>query len=130
MRLPSPTANGRQTMEAQKAQEPGPQPASMPRLNEEDFKRRIINDILNHIDYQSAVQSGHVEVKKEEITQELLQLSTRTLVAWYEAFLVLRSELVYGGYELNGLRVIDQPADVLRKLIQSDPQFDVQQYIF
>lgn len=130
MRLPSPNANGQRRTEAQSAQEPVEQAAQMPHLNEEELKKRIINDILNHIDYQSAVQNGLVEVQKEEITQELLRLSARALVAWYEAFLLVRSELMYGGYELNGLRVIDQPADVLRKLVQSDPQFDVQQYIF
>lgn len=130
MRLPSPTANGRQTTEAQQASEGATPDVQTPRLTEEELKKRIINDFLNHIDYHSAVQNGLVEVRKEEIAQELLQLSARTLGAWYEAFLLARSELVYGGYELNGLRVIDQPADVLRKLIQSDPQFDVQQYIF
>ncbi len=99
-------------------------------LNEHDFKRKIINDLLTHLDYHSAEQNGVVEVRKEEIAQELERLSARTLIAWYEAFLFVRSEMMYGGYELNGLRIIDHPADILRKLIKSDPEFDIQQYIF
>ncbi|MEK7728700.1 MAG: hypothetical protein AAB354_09825 [candidate division KSB1 bacterium] len=99
-------------------------------LNEQDFKRKVINDLLGHLDYQSAEQNGVVEVRKEEIAQELERLSARTLIAWYEAFLLVRSEMMYGGDELNGLRIIDHPADILRKLMKSDPEFDIQQYIF
>ncbi len=136
MPLPSPAANAHQRKEANSAGQtlaadsPPVQVIPKSRLSEEDFKRKIINDLLSHLDYKSAELSGVVEVKKEEIAQELLQLSTRTLISWYEAFLLVRSELMYGGYELNGLRIIDHPADVLRKLMKSDPEFDIQQFIF
>lgn len=99
-------------------------------LNEHELKRKVINDLLGQLEYHSAEQSGVVAVRKEEIAQELERLSARALLAWYEAFLFLRSEMTYGGYELEGLRIIDEPANVLRKLIKSDPAFDIQQYLF
>ena len=122
-----PRLAGQQTLAANAS--PGP---LVPRaaLNEHDLKRKIINDLLGQLEYHSAEQSGVVAVRKEEIAQELERLSARALLAWYEAFLFLRSELMYGGYELEGLRIIDEPANVLRKLIKSDPEFDVQQYLF
>jgi hypothetical protein len=60
----------------------------------------------------------------------LRQLSTRALVAWYEAFLYIRSELMFSGYELNGFKILDRPYDAIRKLIENDPNFDIRQYIF
>lgn len=135
MRLPAPVANGHQRLGANAADQPSAEHVSVqvvpkPHLNEEDFKRKVIDDILSHLDYQSAEQNGIVQVRKEEIAQELERLSARTLIAWYEAFIFVRSEMMYGGDELHGLRIIDHPADVLRKLIKSDPEFDIQQYIF
>ncbi len=136
MPLASPVVNGRQHLNVHSEKQSLAAEASsvqvVPRscLNEQDFKRKIINDILGHLDYQSAEESGVVDVRKEEFAQELERLSARTLIAWYEAFLFVRSEMMYGGYELNGLRIIDNPADVLRKLMKSDPEFDIQQYIF
>ncbi len=136
MRFAPPFANGHPSAEATNADQTlaavPPSVHAVPKswLNEEDFKRKIVSDILSHLDYQSAEQNGVVDVRKEEIAQELERLSARTLIAWHEAFLFVRSELIYGGYELNGLRIIGNPADVLRKLMKSDPEFDIQQYIF
>lgn len=136
MTFASSVFNGQQTPNGlAKQQTPGSETKSVQtvshlQLNERDFKRKIINDLLSHLDYHSAEQNGVVEVRKEEIAQELERLSVRALIAWYEAFLFVRSEMMYAGYELNGLRIIDHPADILRKLMKSDPEFDIQQYIF
>ncbi|KAA0230683.1 hypothetical protein EDS67_07215 [candidate division KSB1 bacterium] len=94
------------------------------------FKKSVIQDILNQIDYQAALNRGVVDVDTREISTELQQLSTRSLLAWYEAFLFIRSELMFAGYELNGFRVLDRPVDAIRKLMESDPNFDIRQYIF
>lgn len=136
MTFASSVFNGQQTPNGLAKQQPpasetkSVQTVSHLQLNERDFKRKVINDLLSHLDYHSAEQNGVVEVKKEEIAQELERLSVRALIAWYEAFLFVRSEMMYAGYELNGLRIIDHPADILRKLMKSDPEFDIQQYIF
>lgn len=136
MTFASSVFNGQQTPNGLAKQQPSAsetksvQTVSHLQLNERDFKRKVINDLLSHLDYHSAEQNGVVEVKKEEIAQELERLSVRALIAWYEAFLFVRSEMMYAGYELNGLRIIDHPADILRKLMKSDPEFDIQQYIF
>lgn len=136
MTFASSVFNGQQTPNGlAKQQTPGSETKSVQtvshlQLNEREFKRKIINDLLSHLDYHSAEQNGVVEVRKEEIAQELERLSVRALIAWYEAFLFVRSEMMYAGYELNGLRIIDHPADILRKLMKSDPEFDIQQYIF
>lgn len=136
MTFASSVVNGHQALNGQ-AEKQTSESATKPvqvvghtQLNEHDFKRKLINDLLTHLDYHSAERNGVVDVRKEEIAQELERLSARTLIAWYEAFLFVRSEMMYGGYELNGLRIIDHPADILRKLIKSDPEFDIQQYIF
>ncbi len=94
------------------------------------FKKNVIQDILNQVDYQAALNRGVVDLDTREIAAELQQLSTRALVAWYEAFLHIRSELMFAGYELNGFRVLDRPADAIRKLMEADPNFDIRQYIF
>lgn len=94
------------------------------------FKKNVIQDILNQIDYQAALNRGVVDVDTREISAELQQLSTRALLAWYEAFLFIRSELMFAGYELNGFRVLDRPVDAIRKLMETDPNFDIRQYIF
>ena len=94
------------------------------------FKASVIRDILNQVDYQSALRRGVVEVSMEDMSKELESLSTRALIAWYEAFLFIRSELMFAGYELNGLKILDRPIDTIRKLMESDANFDIRQYIF
>ena len=94
------------------------------------FKDDIIKDILNQIDYQAANSRGIVDVSTKDMAEDLKCLSTRTLVAWYEAYLHIRGELMFAGYELNGLKVMDRPADEVNKLLEKDPDFDLQKYIF
>lgn len=94
------------------------------------FKQEIIKDILSQVDYQAALKRGIVDVLPAEIAKDLELLPTRTLVAWYEAFLYIRSELMFAGYELNGLKLLDRPADAIRTLMETDPNFDIRQYIF
>ncbi len=103
---------------------------SVPPCEEEITKKNLIQKILDQIEYRSAHERGAVSVEAAEISAELQQLSARTLAAWYEAFLLLRSEWMAAGQELQGFRVLDRPAAVLRRLLQSDPQFDTRQYIF
>ncbi len=94
------------------------------------FKQEIIKDILCQIDYRAAWRQGIVDLRHDELAQEMRQLSTRALVAWYEAFLYIRSELMFSGYELNGFKILDRPYDAIRKLMENDPNFDIRQYIF
>ncbi|MGH7450995.1 MAG: hypothetical protein ACRENG_06605 [bacterium] len=101
------------------------------RKNDDDaFKHEVIKDILCQIDYRAAWRQGIVDLRHDELAAELRQLSTRALVAWYEAFLYIRSELMFSGYELNGFKILDRPYDAIRKLIENDPNFDIRQYIF
>lgn len=101
------------------------------RGNDDDaFKQEVIKDILCQIDYRAAWRQGIVDLRHDELAAELRQLSTRALVAWYEAFLYIRSELMFSGYELNGFKILDRPYDAIRKLIENDPNFDIRQYIF
>jgi hypothetical protein len=95
-----------------------------------DFKEELIRDILCQIDYQSALRKKTVQLDQAELTQELRQLSTRALMSWYEAFLNIRSELMFAGYELNGFKVLDRPLDAIDELMRKDPNFDIHQYIF
>jgi hypothetical protein len=97
---------------------------------EETVKRKLVLKILDLIEYESARQRGVVAVESAEIAEELQRLSVRALAAWYEAFLLLRSELLSMGQEMQGLRILDRPATVLRALLQNDPNFDARQYIF
>ena len=102
-------------------------------LNWEDdhtFKQDLIKDILCQIDYQAASRNKVVDMSEEELSAELNKLSTRALLNWYEAFLYIRSELMFAGYELNGLKVLDRPIDSVKKLMEKDPNFDLNQYIF
>ncbi|RMD93708.1 MAG: hypothetical protein D6814_15270 [Calditrichaeota bacterium] len=94
------------------------------------FKHDLIKDILYQIDYQAATRNKVVDMSEEEMISELSKLSTRALLNWYEAFLYIRSELMFAGYELNGLKVIDRPIDSVKKLMEKDPNFDLNQYIF
>ncbi len=98
--------------------------------NDRCFKRDLIKDILCQIDYQAALRAGAVDLPEEELAQEMDKLSTRALLNWYEAFLHIRSELMFAGYELNGLKVLDRPIDSIKKLMEKDPNFDLKQYIF
>ncbi|MDZ7289911.1 MAG: hypothetical protein ONB44_10180 [candidate division KSB1 bacterium] len=97
---------------------------------EDAFKKEVIKDILCQIDYRAAWRQGIVDLPFDELAEEMRLLSTRALVAWYEAFLYIRSELMFSGYELNGFKILDRPYDAIRKLIENDPNFDIRQYIF
>lgn len=97
---------------------------------EEAAKKMLIQKILDQIEYRAARRRGAVAVEASEFAEELQRLSVRALSAWYEAFLVLRLELLSLGQEVPGLRILDRPAAVLRRLLQNDPEFDARQYIF
>ncbi len=99
-------------------------------VEDSDFKEELIKDILCQVDYQTAERRNAVGMKQSELAAELRQLSTRALVAWYEAFLNIRRELMYSGYDLNGFKVLNRPFDAINKLIKEDPYFDIRQYIF
>jgi len=71
-----------------------------------------------------------VDMPEKDMEAELEKLSTRALLNWYEAFLYIRRELMFAGYELNGLKVVDRPIDSIKKLMENDPNFDLNQYIF
>ena len=103
---------------------------SAPFVDEDAFKQEIIKDILCQIDYRAAQRKNVVDLGYEHMAEEMRRLSTRALVAWYEAFLYIRSELMFSGYELNGFKVLDRPYDAIRKLMETDPNFDIRQYIF
>jgi hypothetical protein len=96
----------------------------------DSFKQEVIKDILCQIDYRAAWRQGIVDLQYDELAEEMRRLPTRALVAWYEAFLYIRSELMFSGYELNGFKILDRPYDAIRKLIENDPNFDIRQYIF
>jgi len=100
------------------------------REDRDNFKEEVIKDILCQIDYRAAWRQGIVDLRYEELAEEMRRLSTRALVAWYESFLYIRSELMFSGYELNGFKILDRPYDAIRKLIDTDPNFDIRQYIF
>jgi len=95
-----------------------------------DFKQEVIKDILYQIDYQTALRQKVVTVTQENMVEELHKLPTSVLLAWYFAYLHIRSELMHAGYELNGLKVLDIPNDAIRDRMQKDPDFDLRQYIF
>ncbi|MGH7495752.1 MAG: hypothetical protein ACREOO_25630 [bacterium] len=104
---------------------------SVPQYQEEETaKKNLIHKILDQIEYHAARQRGVVTVEPAEIAEELQRLSVRALSAWYEAFLSFRTELLSVGQEVQGLRILDRPATVLRQLMQNDPDFDARQYIF
>jgi hypothetical protein len=103
---------------------------ALPQDERDNFKEEVIKDILCQIDYRAAWRQGIVDLRYDELTEEMRRLSTRALVAWYEAFLYIRSELMFSGYELNGFKILDRPYDAIRKLIETDPNFDIKQYIF
>ena len=102
---------------------------SVPPLDEETVKKNIIHRILDQIEFHAARQRGAVAMEATEITEELQRLSVRALSAWYEAFLLLRSDWACADQDFHGFRVLDRPAAVLRRLLQSEPQFDARQYI-
>jgi hypothetical protein len=104
--------------------------AAQTKDDHDNFKEEVIKDILCQIDYRAAWRQGIVDLRYDELAEEMRRLSTRALVAWYEAFLYIRSELMFSGYELNGFKILDRPYDAIRKLIETDPNFDIKQYIF
>ena len=95
-----------------------------------DFKEELIKDILCQVDYQSALRKNAVAMNQAELAEELRRLSTRALMAWYEAFLHIRRELMFSGYDLHGFKVLNRPFDAIRDLMKTDPYFDIHQYIF
>jgi len=103
---------------------------TLPDDDRDNFKEEVIKDILCQIDYRAAWRQGIVDLRYDELAEEMRRLSTRALVAWYESFLYIRSELMFSGYELNGFKILDRPYDAIRKLIETDPNFDIKQYIF
>ena len=108
-----------------------PMTEAMPVIDDDETcKENLVREILNQIDYHAAWRRGHVDIAQTEIAEELRQLSARTLLAWYEAFLLNRSEAMLAGHELNGVKILDRPADTLRTLMENDPHFDIHQYIF
>lgn len=94
------------------------------------FKHELIKDILNQLDFQSACRQDVVDLSPEEMVLELEKLSTRALLNWYEAFIYIRSELMFAGYELNGMKPLDRPQDSVNELMAKDPDFDLRHYIF
>jgi len=126
-----PTANPKAT-DGKAARQIQPQaPVQFPELQEDEgFKQDLIKDILNQIDYRVAWNRGVVDLAEHEITEELKQLSTRTLIACFEAFIHARSEQMVASNEPNGFKILDRPAAAIRKLMESDPDFDIHQYIF
>lgn len=94
------------------------------------FKNELIKDILYQLDYQASQRNGVVDMNAEEMRCELSKISTRALLNWYEAFLFIRRELMFAGYELNGLKLLDRPTDSIKKLMEDDPNFDIKQYLF
>jgi len=94
------------------------------------LKQELINDFLRQIDYEAAWRHGVVDLQQKELAEEMRQLSTRTLSAWSEAFLYLRSELMCSSYETYGLQTRNQSYETMRQLIKADPYFGMQQYIF
>lgn len=102
----------------------------LPNDDRDNFKEEVIKDILCQIDYRAAWRQGIVDLRYDELMEEMRRLSTRALVAWYESFLYIRSELMFSGYELNGFKILDRPYDAIRTLIETDPNFDIKQYIF
>ncbi len=103
---------------------------TLPNDDRDNFKEEVIKDILCQIDYRAAWRQGIVDLRYDELMEEMRRLSTRALVAWYESFLYIRSELMFSGYELNGFKILDRPYDAIRTLIDTDPNFDIKQYIF
>ncbi len=95
-----------------------------------DFQLELIKDLLYQIDYQAALRHQVVEVSEEEMIQAMKRLPTSVLLSWYMAYLHIRQELMHAGYELNGLKVIDQPLDTIHEIMNRDPDFDLKQYIF
>lgn len=121
---------GQTTLDRRMPGPPGNEATAAWFAEDHDFKEEVIKDILCQIDYQSAVRNNAVEMDEEELSQELRRLSTRALLSWYAAFLHIRAELMFAGYELNGFTILNRPFDAIQKLIEKDPYFDIRQYIF
>ena len=96
------------------------EPENVPAFESSDFKNQIIKDILYQIDYQTALRHDVVNVNEEEMADALLKLPTSILISWYLAYLFIRKELMYSGYELNGLKVLDKPLDTINDLMKKD----------
>jgi hypothetical protein len=97
-----------------------PPPCRRRQRNEnDDFKQEVINDMIGQIDYQTAWQHGVVDLPGEELAAEMRRLSTRALIAWYEAFLYIRSELLFFGFDSYGFKAPDRPREEARKLIEN-----------
>jgi len=95
-----------------------------------DFKNEIIKDMFYQLDYKTALRREVVSVSEDDMINELKKLPTNILLSWYLSYLFIRRELMHGGYELNGFKVLDLPLDTIHDLIEKDPEFDIKQYIF
>ncbi|MBN2012892.1 hypothetical protein JW960_26415 [candidate division KSB1 bacterium] len=102
----------------------------VPQTDSLDFKHEIIKDLLYQIDYQTALRHQIANVSEDEMITSLKQLPSSVLLSWYMAYLYIRKELMHAGYELNGFKVMDQPWDTIQEIMNSDPDFDLKQYIF
>lgn len=103
---------------------------SMELFPQYDFKHEIVKDLLYQIDYQTAYRHKVVTVSEKDMVDELSKISTGALISWYLAYLYIRRELMHAGYELNGLKVIDMPIDTIHDKMKTDPDFDINSYIF
>ncbi|MBN2011013.1 hypothetical protein JW960_16820 [candidate division KSB1 bacterium] len=103
---------------------------NVPQSDNLDFKNEVIKDILYQVDYQTALRRQVVNVSEKEMKVGLKNLPTSVLLSWYLAYLFIRKELMYAGYELNGFKVLDEPLDTIRDFMKNDPDFDLKQYVF
>ena len=94
-----------------------------------DFKHELVKDILYQIDYQAALRISVVEIPENVMIKELEKLPIRVLLAWYSSYLFFRREMLFSGYELHGKKLLDLPFDAIRKKMNNDPDFDIDQYI-
>ncbi|MFZ5516607.1 MAG: hypothetical protein ACOY90_08205 [Candidatus Zhuqueibacterota bacterium] len=94
-----------------------------------DFKREVVKDILYQIDYQAALRRKVIDIPEKNMIDQLMMLPTNVLLSWYNAYLYFRQETMFSGYEMNGLKVLDQPYDAIRKKMENDPDFDLHKYI-
>jgi hypothetical protein len=95
-----------------------------------DFKFEVIKDMFYQLDYRTALRREVVTVPEQEMMHELNKLPTNILLSWYLSYLFIRKELMYSGYELNGFKVFDVQLDTIHDLMEKDPEFNLNKYIF
>ncbi len=102
----------------------------VPAADDFNFKHEVIKDLLYQVDYQAALRQKVVTIDEAEMITALKRLPTNVILSWYFAYIFIRRELMHAGYELNGLKVLDVPLDTVHELMDKDPDFDLQKYIF